>query len=93
MTFKDLLGKIGLVAEAVAVSTIPGASGVDTAVHSIITAKTTTEKEQAIFDSALASLDTFEAFDPSLIADEPSFKDAIINLHKYSIQLKNSLKK
>lgn len=93
MAFTNLLKKIGLIGEAVAVATIPGANIVDAAAHSIITAKTTTEKEQAIFNTALASLDEIERFDPALIDDEASFKDAVINLHKYSVQLKNSLKK
>lgn len=92
MNFKDLVKKIALIGEAVAVSTVPGAAAVDNAAHSIISAKTTTEKEQAIFDTAIASLDEIATFDPSLIADESSFKDAVINLHKYSVQLKNSLK-
>lgn len=93
MNFKNLIKKIALIGEAVAVSTIPGASAIDTAAHSIVNAKTVEDRELAIFNTAIASLDEIEAFNPDLIENEALFKDALINLHRYSIQLKLSLKK
>lgn len=92
MNFKDLIKKIALIGEAVAVSSIPGASVIDSSAHAIINAKTGAEKEVAIFDTAMTSFEEIENFKPDLIADPVAFKDAVVNIHKYSLQLHNSLK-
>lgn len=91
MDWKGLFKKIGLVAESVAVATVPGAAAVDQSVHAIVNAKTVTERESAIVDAALAGLDEAEMINPDLVKDPAKFRDAVVNLHKYAHQLKDSI--
>lgn len=92
MTFGDLLKKIGLVAEAVAVSTVPGAQTIDAGVHAIVNAKTTSDREQAIFTTALAGVDELSNFDISLFSDQDAAKKLIVQIHDDAIQLKGLIK-
>lgn len=91
MNWKSIFINVAKVAEGVAVASVPGAAAVDASVHGIINAKTVTERESAIVDAALAGLDEAEMIKPELVKDPDKFKDAVINLHKYAHQLKDSI--
>lgn len=86
---KAILG----LAENIAVATVPGAAGIDKAAHEVIDAKSGADKENAIFDSFMASVDTLEVFKPELIANDDEFKAAVIDMHHAIDRMKASLKK
>lgn len=91
--WKAVLLGIVHVSESVAVSAIPGAAAIDVAVHETISAKTGTEKEQAIIDSITAGLAELQMFKPNTIADIALFNKGLVDAHNAFDEISKSLKK
>ena len=90
--WKAVLLGIAHVAEPIAVATLPGAQAVDLAVHEAISAKTGTDKEQAIVDSVSAGLDELQVFKPDTIKDPDLFKKGIVDAHNAFDEISKALK-
>lgn len=91
--WKSVLLGIVHVAEPIAINAIPGAAAVDLAIHESISAKTGTEKEQAIIDSISASLNELQIFKPDTIGDIVLFNKGLVDAHNAFDEISKSLKK
>lgn len=87
MNIKNLLKGL----ESFAIATVPGAAGIDAAVHAIVSAKGGEEKEVAVVQTLLAGVQLAEALGKEF-AEEPMFQSGILQIQSGIIMIMQAVK-
>lgn len=82
MNFKAVLKGL----ESFATAVVPGAAGVDAAVHGIIDAKGGSAKEAAAVQALLASVQMLEAMGTDF-ASEPDFQSGVLQIQSGAVMI------
>lgn len=72
---------------------VPGAAEADAAIQAAIDAKSGPERTDAIFNAAVAGLDTLSAIKPEMIADPVLLKEGIVEAHDAAAKIQKALHK